>query len=176
MKENQKFIAREKTQQVDEEPNTLKRNCKAKDSLSKRLDEEVRSTAAKGGLQEQANRIHREFKLATTKSYHKEGELIKSMVCDWSIETLANALMHGEAMSKGKTLQVPRDRVGKLTFDGRILASLSTGLPGHAPIRAWPVATPEDDGEDDRSGSGRAQRRRLSPEGAAVSPGRGDGD
>lgn len=73
-------------------------------------------------------------------------------------------------MSKGKTLQVPRDRVGKLTFDGRILASLSTGLPGHAPIRAWPVATPEDDGEDDRSGSGRAQRRRLSPEDAAASP------
>jgi hypothetical protein len=30
--------------------------------------------------------------------------------------------------------------------------------------------SPEDDGEDDRSGSGRAQRRRLSPEEAAASP------
>ncbi|XP_002447248.1 protein KAKU4 [Sorghum bicolor] len=30
--------------------------------------------------------------------------------------------------------------------------------------------SPEDDGEDDRSGSGRAQRRRLSPEDAAASP------
>lgn len=29
--------------------------------------------------------------------------------------------------------------------------------------------SPEDDGEDDRSGSGRAQRRRLSPEEAAAS-------